>query len=276
MEAVAANGADMPVLGFGTWQLRGDACSSLVKQAIETGYTHIDTAIMYENEEEVGEGIRASGKARDRLFITTKVWPDQLSDGAFQENVEASLKRLDLSYVDLVLIHWPPKGRKDTADWMRLLNDVAQRGYTHHIGVSNFTTRMIEESVAASQRSLACNQVENHPYLDQRKVRAMCDRHGLALVAYCPLYRDGGLFSEPAIANAASTHGKSPAQIVLRWHIQSGGVAIPKTAKPSRLSENIDIFDFALSGAEMAAINALRARNSRLCDFEFSPDWDDV
>jgi len=276
METIAANGANIPALGFGTWNLRGDECTSLVKKAIETGYTHIDTAIMYENEEAVGEGIRLSGKARDELFVTTKVWPDQLSEGLFQGNVEASLKRLGLDHVDLVLIHWPPKGRSDINEWMQLLNDVAERRYTRNIGVSNFNVRMIEESVANSERPLACNQVENHPYLDQSNVRAACNRHGLALVAYCPLYRDGGLFSEPAIVEAASLHDKSPAQIVLRWHVQSGGVAIPKTATPSRLAENLDIFDFELSSDEMTAIDTLRNRNNRICDFEFSPEWDEA
>lgn len=276
MDTITSNGTNLPVLGFGTWKLRGAECTSLVKQAIEAGYTHIDTAIMYENEAAVGEGIRASGKARNELFVTTKVWPDDLSEGVFQNRVKGSLKRLGLDYVDLVLIHWPPKGRNDIGEWMRLLNDVAKRGFTRHIGVSNFTVSMIEESVARSQRPLACNQVENHPYLDQSKVKAVCDRHGLALVAYCPLYRDGGLFEESVVAEAASVHGKSPAQIVLRWHVQSGGVAIPKTATPSRLAENIDIFDFELSGSEMKAINGMRNRNSRICDFEFSPAWDDA
>ncbi len=274
MQTISANGANMPVLGFGTWQLRDAECQSLVKQAIETGYSHIDTAIMYENEEAVGAGIKESGKAREELFVTTKVWPDQVTDGVFQNSVEGSLKRLGLDYADLVLIHWPPKGRDDIGEWMRLLNDAAERGLASNIGVSNFTVSMIEKAAAASDRPLACNQVENHPYLDQRKVRAACDKHGLALVAYCPLYRNGGLFDEQAVETAASLHGKSPAQIVLRWHVQTGGVAIPKTATPSRLAENMDIFDFELSDDEVAAIDALSVHNHRISDYVFSPEWD--
>ncbi len=275
MQTNSANGANMPVLGLGTWQLRGEECTSLVRQAIETGYTHIDTAIMYDNEEAVGAGIREAGKPREDLFVTTKVWPTDVSDGVFQNRVEESLKRLGLDYLDLVLIHWPPKGRNDVGEWMRLLNDVADRGLARNIGISNFTTPLIDQAVASSDRPLACNQVENHPYLDQRKVRAVCDKHGLALVAYCPLYRDGGLFAEQAVAAAAANHGKSAAQVILRWHIQAGGVAIPKTATPSRLAENMVIFEFKLSDDEMRAIDQLGARNQRICDDPlFSPEWD--
>lgn len=269
-----ANGANMPVLGFGTWQLRGEHCSAMVARALAEGYRHVDTAIMYQNEEAVGEGMRASGVVRDEVFVTTKVWPDDLREGTFQGAVEGSLRRLGLDRVDLLLIHWPPKGRDDVGEWMRLLNDAAARGLTRHIGVSNFTVAMIDEAAGRSDRPLACNQVELHPYLDQRRVRGACDRHGMALVAYCPLYRGGPLFEEAAITEAAQEHGKSPAQIVLRWHVQNGGIAIPKTATPERVAENAAILDFALDDAQMAAIDALRSRGHRICDYDFSPAWD--
>ncbi len=271
---VDANGANIPAIGLGTWDLRGDACAQIVERAIAEGYRHIDTAIMYENEAAVARGIRASGIDRDDLFVTTKVWPDEVVDGAFQDAVRGSLDRLQMDSVDLLLVHWPPKGREDVAEWMRLLNDAAEQGWTQHIGVSNFTTDQLDKAVATSARPLVCNQIESHPYIDQAKARAACERHGMALTAYCPLYRGGDLFDEPAIADAASSHGRSPAQIVLRWHVQSDGIAIPKTATPNRLAENIAVFDFALSDAEMQAIDALRTAQSRLCDWDGAPRWD--
>ncbi len=251
MIEVEANGATMPAIGLGTWQLKGDTCSSIVEQAIGKGYRHIDTAIMYENEIDVGAGIRASGIDRSALFVTTKVWPDNLAEGTFQNAVRGSLDRLQMDHVDLLLIHWPPKGREDVDEWIRLLNDAAEQGWTRHIGVSNFTVSQLDRAVSETGRPLVCNQIESHPYIDQRKLRTACDKHGMALTAYCPLYRGGALFEEAAITGPAETYGKSPAQIVLRWHVQSGGVAIPKTATSERLAENIDIFDFALSEPEM-------------------------
>lgn len=274
MLTVNANGARMPALGFGTWRLRGEECASLVKHAVASGYTSIDTAIMYDNEEDVGEGLRRAEQPRDQLFITSKVWPSEVMDGQFQRCVEGSLKRLGLDYLDLVLIHWPPQDNDDVAEWMRLLNDVADQGLARNIGVSNFTIPLIERAVAASHRPLACNQVEHHPYINQSRLRQVCDDHGIALVGYCPLFRGGDLFEQTAITSAAAAHGKSPAQIVLRWHVQSGCVAIPKTATPSRAVENIDIFDFELTGDQMDAINALTARHERICDYDFSPQWD--
>ncbi len=274
MIEVVANGASVPAIGLGTWDLRGDACASIVEQAIGAGYRHIDTAIMYENEADVGAGIRASGIDRDSLFVTTKVWPDNLTQCTFQDAVRGSLNRLELDRVDLLLIHWPPKGRDDVGEWMRLLNDAAEQDWTRYIGVSNFTVDQLNRAVAESAHPPVCNQVESHPYIDQRKARAVADRHGMALTAYCPLYRGGPLFEEAAITEPAKAYSKSPAQIVLRWHVQSGCVAIPKTATPERLAENIDIFDFKLTEPEMGAIDALTFANSRLCDWDLAPDWD--
>ncbi|MEL6967748.1 MAG: aldo/keto reductase [Pseudomonadota bacterium] len=274
MHTLTANGANIPALGLGTWELRGDTCSHIVEQAVRGGYTHIDTAIMYDNETAVGAGIRASGVARDDLFVTTKVWPTDVTEASFLNAVEGSLRRLEMDAVDLLLIHWPPKTAEPTV-WAHLLNSAADRGLTRNIGVSNFNIAQINAMVAASERPIACNQVENHPYLDQRRLRAACAANGIALIAYCPIYRGGPMFEEPAVLQAAATHAKTPAQIVLRWHVQHGGAgAIPKTATPGRLVENKAIFDFALSDSEMAAITALTLANKRLCDFEFSPVWD--
>ena len=274
MKTLKANGAEIPALGLGTWKLRGDECRDMVRQAVDHGYTHVDTAIMYENEEAVGEGLAASGPGRDAIFLTTKIWPDQVADGDLQRALEGSLKRLGTEAVDLVLVHWPSKTvpLESTA---KALDDVVARGLARHVGVSNFTVSQIEEAARLSPRPLVCNQIEHHPYLDQMRVRRACDAHGLAVIAYCPLFRGGEVFGEPAVRAAAEAHGKTPAQVVLRWHMQQEGCgAIPKTATPSRMKENMDVFDFELSTGEMAAIDALGSRQERLCDYDFSPEWD--
>ena len=274
MHILDANGANIPAIGLGTWQLRGRECRDMVEAALDHGYTHVDTAIMYENEEAVGEGIARSSRSRDDVFLTTKVWPDDAGDGDLQRALEGSLGRLGTDRVDLVLVHWPSPSIpfEETA---RALDDVVARGLAVNVGISNFTVVQVEEAVRECPRPIACNQVEHHPYLDQRRVRDTCDRHGLALVGYCPLFRGGSLFKEPAILDAAEAHNKTAAQVVLRWHVQGGSVAIPKTATPSRMRENMDVFDFELSAGEMDAITALGARNERLCDYAFSPKWDE-
>ena len=276
MHDVGAKGLAMPAIGFGTWTLEGEAATRLVTHALQVGYRHIDTAAMYKNEAAVGEGIRASGVPRDQVFLTTKVWSGDIADGDLQRSVEASLERLGFESVDLALIHWPSKSIP-LAESIAALNDVADRGLARHIGVSNFTTRQIAEAVAASARPLACNQVEYHPFLNQNKVLAACRANDMALVSYCPLSRGRGLFEEPPVAAAAATHGKTPAQIVLRWHVQQDGVAaIPRSQNPERIRQNLEVFDFSLSDDEMTAIDALRARHQRICDFDFSPVWDEV
>lgn len=276
MKMIDANGAKIPALGFGTWQLEGDACSQIVSSALQAGYKHVDTAIYYKNESAVGEGLRISGVDRGDYFLTTKVWPTEMSEGVFQREVEASLQRLGVDNVDLLLVHWPPQ-TGEVSQWARLMNEAVEKGWTKHIGVSNFTVPLLNEMVEKSDRLIVCNQVENHPYIDQSRVRAACRQHGVALIAYCPLFRGGEMFEEQAVIDAGEEHGKSSAQIVLRWHVQhDGGGAIPKTATLSRLPENLDIFDFELSADEMASIDQLMGRQSRICDFEFSPKWDAV
>ncbi len=276
MHHVDANGANIPAIGLGTFTLNGETASRLVAAAIDAGYRHIDTAAMYDNEAAVGEGLRAGGVPRDEIFLTTKVWPSDIADGDLQRSVEASLGRLGLDRVDLALIHWPnpaiPLG-----DSIRALNQVRERGLARHIGVSNFTVALIEEAVALSEHPLACNQIEYHPYLNQDRVLAACRRHGLGVVSYCPLARNTELFAEPAVTAAAERLGRTPAQIVLRWHVQQEGVAaIPRSRDPDRIAQNLRVFDFALEPEEMAAIDALRARQYRICDFDFSPEWDPV
>ena len=274
MHRLAANGAQIPAIGLGTWTLRGEVATRQVAAAIAAGYRHIDTAAAYENEAAVGEGLRASGIARDQIFVTTKVWPSDLAEGDLQRSVETSLGRLGLGFVDLALIHWPPK-TVPLAESIRALNDVRERGLARHIGISNFTVALIEEAVALSDNPLACNQVEYHPYLKQDKVLAACRRHGLALIAYCPLGRGSELLVEPAVVEAARHRGKTAAQVVLRWLLQQEGVgAVPRSSRPERLGENLAVCDFTLEPDEMKAIAALQARRLRICDFEFSPRWD--
>ena len=274
MHSVTANGAEIPAIGLGTWTLRGAAATRLVAGAIEAGYRHIDTAASYENEAAVGEGLRASGLPRAEIFLTTKIWPTDIAAGDLQRSLEASLERLGVDQVDLALIHWPSK-TVPLAQSIEALNEVRDRGLARHIGVSNFTVALLEEAVALSAHPLACNQIEYHPFLTQDRILAACRRHGLAAVSYCPLARGADLFAHDAVTRAAERHGKTPAQVVLRWHIQQEGVAaIPRSSRPEGIRENLAVFDFTLDAGEVAAIDALRSRNLRICDFDFSPEWD--
>jgi diketogulonate reductase-like aldo/keto reductase len=274
MHNIAANGADIPALGLGTWTLKGAECTDLVAEALKAGYRHVDTATSYDNEEAVGAGIRASGIPRDDIFLTTKIWHTDLAQGDFRRSAEASLKRLGVDHVDLLLIHWP-NPKVPLADTVGALNEARAKGLTRHVGVSNFPTALLAEAIRLSEAPLVVDQVEYHPYLDQSKVYAACRAAGMAMVSYCPLHRGGDLLSEKPVVDSAKAHGKTVGQIVLRWHVQQEGVvAIPRTTKKARLKENLDIFDFALSGDEMASISALARPGSRICDFGFSPKWD--
>lgn len=274
MHNVTANGANIPAIGFGTWTLKGEDCAKLVAHAIASGYRHIDTADLYENEEAVGEGIRTSGVPRDEVFLTTKVWHPNLADGDLQRSVEGSLSKLGVDQVDLALIHWPSKSIP-LVESIRALNEVRSGGMARHIGVSNFPSKMVRDAVAVSDAPLACNQVEYHPMLDQTPVLEACRSNGMALVSYCPLCRDTDLLTSEPIPSMAEKYGRTPAQIVLRWHVQQDGVVcIPRTKTPARVIENFALFDFELAPDDMATISALSIRNNRICDYGFSPEWD--
>ena len=275
MHHVNANGAAIPALGLGTFTLKGTDCVDMVSSAIEVGYRHLDTAAMYGNEAEVGEGLRQSAIARDEVFVTTKVWWEDLRADDLRRSAEASLAKLKLDSVDLLLVHWPNPAIP-LSDTLPALARLKQEGLARNIGVSNFTTKLLAEALELCPEPLVANQVEYHPYLDQTKVYAACRAAGMAMVSYCPLHRGGGLLSEAAVRSAADAHGKTPGQIVLRWHVQQDGVvAIPRTSRIERLEENFSIFDFELTGDEMAAISQLAGKGSRICDFDFSPRWDD-
>lgn len=274
MHRVAANGADIPALGFGTWELRGATAQRLVEAALAIGYRHLDTAQMYGNEAEVGAGLRASGLPRDQVFVTTKVWPDRFRAGDFERSVEESLRRLRLDAVDLLLLHWPSR-EVPLAETMEALGRVHAAGKARHIGISNFTAAMIDEAVALSTAPLATDQVEYHPMLSQRAVLRGCRRHGMALTAYCPLAR-GRVFGDPILKRIAEAHGRGAGQVALRWLVQQEGVvAIPRSSSEEHARSNFAIFDFALSDTEMAEITALGAPAGRVVNVAgVAPAWD--
>ncbi len=269
---VEANGARIPSIGLGTWELRGRACARLVEQALRLGYRHIDTAQMYDNEREVGEGVRASGVKRGEIFVTTKVWTTHFAPHDLERSVKESLFKLRMPEVDLLLLHWP-NPQVPIAETASGLARVRQLGLAKHIGISNFTVALIEEAVAACPEPLVCDQVEYHPYLDQSKVRAACDQKGMALVAYSPVAK-GRVKSDARLSEIGKTYGKTAAQVCLRWLVQQGVAAIPRTSRIERLSENIDVFDFELSPADMTEISAMGSAKGRLVNFGFAPDWD--
>jgi len=272
MQFIEANGATIPAVGLRTWELRGRACARIVEQALRTGYRHVDTAEAYDNEREVGEGLRAAGVTRREVFVTTKVWSDHLAAREFERAAKDSLTRLRLAEVDLLLIHWP-NPRIPLAETMGALCRLESAGLTRHIGVSNFTVALIEEAVKLATEPLVVNQIEWHPFIDQSTVRAACRRHGLAITAYSPIAR-GRSAGNDVLKRIAATHGKTAAQISLRFLIQEGAIVIPRTSRPERLAENMAIFDFALSEEEMEDIRALAHPRGRIVEWSGAPAWD--
>jgi diketogulonate reductase-like aldo/keto reductase len=274
MQVVTAHGARIPLIGLGTWDLRGRVCARMVEQAIRLGYRHIDTAEMYDNEREAGEGLRAAGVKRDEVFVTTKVWPSHFAPRELERAAKDSLTRLRLSEVDLLLLHWP-NPRIPLSETLGALCKVKQAGVARHIGVSNFTVALIEEAVALASEPLVCNQIELHPFLDQTKVVAASRSKGMAVVAYSPIAR-GNAKNDAVLARVGKAHGKTAAQVCLRWLTQQQIVVIPRTSRVERLSENFSVLDFELSKAEMAEIGALAHPDGRLIDYAYSgtPKWD--
>jgi 2,5-diketo-D-gluconate reductase B len=271
--SLTAHGAKIPVIGYGT-MLLPHRPAELVAAAIAAGYRHIDTARKYGTEERVGEGIRASGIVRDDLFITTKVTEDDAHEADFMRSVETSLKALGLDCVDLLLIHWP-QPKVPFTETLSALAKAKRRGLTRHIGVSNFTIAMLEEATSVCPEPLVTNQIEYHAYLPQDRMLAALRRHGMILTAYCPVAR-GQLIGDPVVGEIAKTHGKSIAQICLRWLIQQPMVAaVPRATDETHIVENLDVFNFSLSDEEMRRISALRSRNLRIANPpERAPKWD--
>ena len=249
------NGVKMPWLGFGVFKVKdGEEVVEAVKTAIQAGYRSIDTAKAYNNETGVAQGIRESGVAREDLFITTKVWN---SDQGYESTLaafEASMERLELEYLDLYLIHWPVKGKyKDT--W-RALEKLHKEGRIRAIGVSNFQIHHLEDLMMDATIKPAVNQVELHPLLTQLELREYCSKHQIQIEAWSPLGQ-GNLLEHPLLQDIAAKHGKSPAQVILRWDLQNGIVTIPKSVTPQRIQDNADLYDFELTAEEIEQINGL-------------------
>jgi 2,5-diketo-D-gluconate reductase B len=272
--AIEAKGARIPLAGLGTWDLRGRTCARVVEQALRLGYRHIDTSEMYDNEREVGEGLRASGVPRKEVFVTTKVWPSHFAPRELLRAAKESLARLRMSEVDLLLLHWP-NPQIPLSETLGALSKAKQDGLARHIGVSNFNTKLLDEATSVSAEPLICNQFEMHPFLDQSKLVAACRAKGMAVVAYSPIAR-GGAKNDAVLARIGQEHGKTAAQVSLRFLVQQDVVVIPRTSKIERLEENLSIFDFALSETEMAEIASLGRRDGRIVDWSFSgtPKWD--
>jgi diketogulonate reductase-like aldo/keto reductase len=240
---------------------------------LKTGYRHVDTAQIYGNEAAVGQGIVSSGVARADIFLTTKVWVANYERSAFLASVDESLSKLKTDYVDLLLLHWP-NTVVSLEEQIASLNDVAKAGKARHIGVSNFNTTLMRDAARLSERPLANNQVEYHPYLDQRPVIEAAREVGLSLTAYYAM-ADGKVLSDHVLADIASAHGRSIAQIVLRWIVQQGFVTLSKTVSEARAAENAAIFDFALSDEDMARIHALAQADGRIVSPDgLAPEWD--
>ncbi len=266
---VTAAGVDIPRLGLGTWPMKGETCAAIVREGLRIGYRHIDTAQGYRNEAEVGEGLAASGVPRDEVFITTKVTPENLGAGTLQRSVEQSINNLNIDRIDLLLIHWP-NPRIPLEETSPALNQVKRDGRVLAIGLSNFTIALLERAWSLTEEPFAAEQVEFHPFLDQRKIAAAIRARGMALIAYSPLAL-GRIAGDPVIGRIAEKHARTAAQVTLRWLMQQPGVvAIPKTSKPERLRENFAVFDFELDDGEMAAMSALTREGSRLID---EPQW---
>ncbi len=270
--SVAASGAVIPQIGLGTWQLRGDVLDRAVAAAVEAGYRHFDTAPRYENEAEVGRAIRATGIARDDVFVTTKVWYTELAAAAFRASAEASVERLGLGPVDLLLVHWP-NPEVPLEETIGALCEARRAGLARHVGVANFPISLLEKTLALADEPIVANQCEHHPRLDQSKLIAFCRSRGIAFVSYAPI-GSGRLLEDPVIGAIARRLGRTPAQVVLRWHLQQGLVAIPRSSNPGRVAENIAIGDFELTDTDMTALSGLAAPDGRIFDPPRVTSWE--
>jgi 2,5-diketo-D-gluconate reductase A len=264
------DGNQLPAIGFGTYPLRDEKGTQALVSAIEVGYRLLDTAVNYQNEKEVGEAIRRSGVPREEFRVTSKIPGRHHRYDDAIASTHGSLERLGLDYLDLHLIHWPNPGVGLYAEAWRALVDLQAQGLVRSIGVSNFTERHLERIVAESGVTPVVNQVELHPYFAQQQMRAVHERLGIRTEAWSPMGKRQAPFGEPAVADAAEAHGVSPGQVVLRWHVQLGSLPIPKSGTPERQRQNLDVFGFELTEAEMTAISELDRPDGRL--FGGDPD----
>ncbi|WP_346243239.1 aldo/keto reductase [Shouchella clausii] len=256
------NGVNMPQLGFGVWQVPDEEATPAVAKALEVGYTSIDTAMIYKNEAGVGKAIKESGIDREKLFITTKVWN---ADQGYEQTLkafDASLERLGLDYIDLYLIHWPTPHYDQYIETYKALEKLYSDGRVRAIGVCNFDIEHLERLLDECDVMPVLNQVECHPYFAQNELKDFCAKHNIYVEAWSPLDQGGEVLTDEVVEKIAKAHGKTTAQVVLRWHLQNNTIVIPKSVTPSRIEENFDVFDFELSNEEMDAINRLD-RNQR-------------
>ncbi|GAA0419895.1 MAG: aldo/keto reductase [Bacillota bacterium] len=256
------NGLKMPQLGFGVWQVPDEEATPAVEKALEIGYRSIDTAKVYENENGVGKALANSNVAREDLFITTKVWN---SDQGYENTLQAfdkSLERLGLDYVDLYLIHWPTPEYDDYVETYKALEKLYKDGRVKAIGVCNFNVEHLQRLIDECDVVPAVNQVECHPYLQQKEVKEFCEKHNIYLEAWSPLMQGGEVLKNDVITSIAGSYSKTPAQVILRWHLQYNNIVIPKSVTPSRMEENFNVFDFELTTDDMKRIEGLD-RNER-------------
>lgn len=251
------DGNQIPQLGFGVFKVPDAETQKAVEQAFEAGYRSIDTASLYRNERGVGAAIKASGLPREELFITSKVWNDSQGKEKTARSFDESLDRLGLDYLDLFLIHWPVPSQDLYVETWQTLAGIRSEGRVKSIGVSNFEPAHLDRLKAETDIVPAVNQVELHPYLTQQAVREYGKANGIVTESWSPLAKGGDLLAEKVLAEIGQRHGKTPAQVVIRWHLQLGCVVIPKTVTPSRVRENFDVFDFELTEADLKAISAL-------------------
>ena len=254
----------MPAVGFGTSPMTGAMSAETVLAALKAGYRHIDTARKYGTESAVGQAMRASGLPRQHIFLTTKVSHENLRPADFAKSVDESLAALGVDYLDLLLVHWPNPAIA-LSETMPALADAKRRGLARHIGVANFNIALLDAAVRLCPEPLVALQAEYHPYLDQSKLLAAVRRHKLVFIAYCPLGR-GRLFGDPVLAQIAGEHGRTVAQVALRWLLQQNVAPIPFSSKPRRIAENLMVFDFALSSDDIARIAALKRANGRIAN----------
>ena len=252
---VEANGARIPALGLGTWALRGRTCARMVEEALRLGYRHIDTAEMYENEREVGEGLRGSGVPREEVFITTKVWSSNLAPDDLARSARQSVAKLNVRQVDLLLVHWP-NPRIPLAQTIAALCKAKTDGLARHIGVSNFDTKLVNEAVRLATEPLVNNQIEWNPFVDQSATRQACHKHGLSVTAYSPVAK-GRAANNKTLAAIGGRHRKTATQVALRFLLQEGAIVIPRTSRSERLAENFAVFDFTLGAADLTEIRTL-------------------
>ncbi|MFC9946287.1 aldo/keto reductase [Streptomyces pratensis] len=251
------NGLEMPQLGFGVWQVPDDEATTAVATALEAGYRSIDTAAIYGNEAGTGKAVAASGVAREDLFLTTKLWNAEQGYDSTLRAFDASLDKLGLDYVDLYLIHWPVPAKDAYVDTYKAFERILADGRAKAIGVSNFNPEHLERLLGETSVVPAVNQIELHPQLQQATSRAFHAEHGIVTEAWSPLGSGKGLLEVPTVVAVAQKHGRTPAQAVLRWHLQTGHVVIPKSVTPARIAENIDVFGFELDADDLAAFAAL-------------------